>query len=107
MTLAPASIAALRSRLVLERAATAADGTVAWTAAATLWAALSPTSDGEAERGAALAGRTGWRIECRWRDDLTSADRLRRGTRIFRILAVRDLDQRRRRLAILAEEETP
>lgn len=98
-------IGALRRRLTLERAVTGPDDTVAWTAVATLWASISPVSATESSTGAALAGTAGLRIETRWRNDLTSRDRLTLGARIFRVVATHDLDERRRRLVVIAEEE--
>lgn len=102
---APLPVARLRHRLTLERAALDADGATMWTAAATLFAALTPLAAGEAEAGGGRAGIVRHRIEMRFRDDVTSRDRLRLGDRLFRIVATHDLDERRRRLVVLAEEE--
>ncbi|NLH81864.1 MAG: phage head closure protein [Phyllobacteriaceae bacterium] len=101
----PAPIGALRHRLVLERAALADDGSTVWTAVDTLFAAISPVSGGEAELGGGVGGRLTHRLETRFRADLSSRDRLTLGDRVFRILAVRDPDERRARLLIDAEEE--
>lgn len=105
MTGAPLPIGRLSTRLTIERATIAADDTVVWSALATVHAALDPIASDETERGAAIGGRTRWRIEIRFRADLTSRDRLRAGDRIFRIVSTRDLDGRRRRLIVVAEEE--
>ncbi len=105
MTVAP--IGRLSTRLVLERESRAADDSVVWLPAATLYGALAPVSADEAERGAGLGGRARWRIEIRRRTDLSGRDRLRAGARVFRILTVRDADPRRGRLEVLAEEEEP
>ena len=102
---APRPIAALRHRLRLDRSSLAADGSTVWITIATVFAAIEPLGAAEAEAGGGLTGRVSHRIETRWRADVTSRDRLVAGTRIFRIVAVHDLDERRRRLVIHAEEE--
>ncbi len=101
----PLPIAALRHAMTLERGATDALGETLWTVVDTVFAALAPAGAGEASAGAAPAGIVSHRIEMRFRADVTSRDRLRLGDRIFRILAAHDLDERRNRLVVLAEEE--
>lgn len=103
---APRPIGALRHRLTIERAALGADGETVWTPAGTLFAALLPLTGDTSEAGGGATGRVGHRIEIRFRDDLTSRDRLVKGSRVFRIHAVRDPDERRARLLIDAEEES-
>ena len=98
-------IGALRHRLTLERAALAADGSTVWTPDGVLFAARAPVSGGETDAGGGATGRLTHRIELRFREDLTRRDRLVKGERIFRILAVRDPDERRSRLVLDAEEE--
>ena len=98
-------IGELRHRLVLERASTDAVGEIVWTVVDTVFAAIAPASAGETIAGATPTGTVSHRIEIRWRGDVTSRDRLRLGDRIFRIVATRDLDERHRRLVVLAEEE--
>ncbi|MDK9697791.1 MAG: phage head closure protein [Siculibacillus sp.] len=101
---APLPIGELRHGLTLERAVVDDDET-SWTAVDTVFAAITPLSAGETIAGDAPTGTAGLRIEMRWRADVTSRDRLRLGDRVFRIVAARDLDERRRRLVVLAEEE--
>lgn len=98
-------IGALRHRLALERSALADDGSTVWTPVATLFAAITSLSGGEVATGGGEGGRVTHRLELRFRDDLSSRDRLVTGTRVFRVLAVRDLDERRARLLVDAEEE--
>lgn len=105
MSPAPSPIGTLRHRVMLERSGLAADGSTLWTPIAPLFAALRPTGAGETDSGGGLAGRVTHTVEIRWRDDVTSRDRLTLGGRVFRVLAVRDLDETRRRLLIHAEEE--
>jgi len=102
---APVPIGALRHRLVLERASLADDGATVWTAVDTLFAEITPLSGGEVDLGGGVGGRLTHRLETRFRADLSSRDRLTLGDRVFRILAVRDPDERRVRLVIDAEEE--
>lgn len=102
---APQPIAALRHRLALERGSLDANGEIEWTPVDTVFAAIDPVAAGETIAGAAPTGTVTHRIEMRFRDDVTSRDRLRLGDRVFRIVSTRDLDERRRRLVVLAEEE--
>ncbi|MCE1235089.1 MAG: phage head closure protein [Hyphomicrobiales bacterium] len=98
-------IGALRHRMTVERASLAADGSTVWTADGVLFAALTPVSAGETEAGGGSTGRLTHRIETRFREDLSSRDRLALGERIFRILATRDPDERRARLVLDVQEE--
>ena len=102
---APLPIGALRHRLALERSSLDANAETVWTAIDTVFAAISPISAREVETGGAMAGTVTHRIEMRFRADVSSRDRLRDGARIFRIVVARDLDERRNRLIVLAEEE--
>lgn len=105
MTAALRQIGALRHRVVIERGETGPDCAVTWVPLATVWAAIEPTSAVEAERGGGLAGVVSHRVEIRWRADVDSRVRLRLGSRVFRVRAAHDLDERRNRLVIHAEEE--
>ena len=86
----------LNRRLVLEQPVESADGaggvTRSYAAVTTLWAAVRPVS----ARGDVVAAATGatvtHRIVLRARADLTTHHRLRDGSRIFRIVALRDPD---------------
>lgn len=100
-----APIAALRHRLSLERGGQDAAGETVWTPVDTVFAALTPATPRERDSGGGVAGTVTHRIELRWRADVSSRDRLRLGERIFRIVAAHDLDETRRRLVVLAEEE--
>ena len=98
----------LNRRLVLEAPAEIADGaggvTRTYTTVTTLWAAVRPAS----ARGDVVAAASGatvtHRIILRTRADLTTRHRLRDGTRIFRIVALRDHDGAGRFIEIAAEE---
>lgn len=96
----------LRERLVLEEPVETPDGAGgvirSFAAVATLWAFLAPLSS----RGEIVADAQGataaHRIVIRMRSDVTTRHRLRLGSRVFRILALRELP--RRYLEITAEE---
>ena len=98
----------LNRRLVLEQPVESADGaggvTRSYASVTTLWAAVRPA----AARGDVVAAATGasvtHRIVLRTRAGLTTRHRLRDGSRIFRIVALRDPDGAGRFIEIAAEE---
>ena len=100
-------IGALNRRLVLEAPADAGDGAGGvvrtYEAVTTLWAQVMPVS----ARGDITADNLGallrHRIVIRTRSDISMRHRLRDGTRVYRIMAVRESDGRRF-LEIDAEE---
>lgn len=102
------SAGALNRRLVIERAAATADGgggaTLAWSAVATVFAALRPLRADEREVLGRLDGVATHRVEVRAGVDLAGGDRLTIGGRTLRVLAVQEADVRGRRLAAFAEE---
>ena len=100
---------ALRHRLTLETPVETADlagGVVrSFTPLATLWAAIEPVSDQLALVADARLRLATHRITIRWRADITAAQRLTLGSRIFVLLAVRDPEARRQRLVLTVEEQ--
>ena len=88
----------LNRRLTLEAPVENDDGaggvTRSYTAIATLWASVEPV----AARGEAVASALGatisHRIRIRYSADITLRHRFRDGARSFRIVAMRDRDQR-------------
>lgn len=100
----PALVDRLRHRLGLEIAATGPGGDTVWTAVATVWAALEPLGLGEREAAGHLTGVATHRIALRRRAGLDSRHRFVKGSRRFRILAVRDPDETGRHLVCLVEE---
>lgn len=96
----------LRERLVLEAPDETPDGAGgvirSYTAAATLWASLAPLSSHGAIVADAQGATATHRIVVRMRSDVTTRHRLRYGSRVFRIVALRELP--RRYLEIIAEE---
>lgn len=105
----PPRIGALRHRIVLETSIRAADGgggaSVTWTPVAEVWAAVSPRSGSEQSGAEAVSGRVSHQIIVRHRGDIEPALRFRFGARVFEILAVLDIDERRRLLNCLCREE--
>jgi SPP1 family predicted phage head-tail adaptor len=98
----------LRERLVLEQAVDTADGaggvTRGYAAVTTLWAALIPVAARGDVVGDSLADTITHRVVIRLRTDVTTRHRLRAGSRVFRIVALRDQDGRGRFLEIDAQE---
>ena len=95
-------IGAMRHRLVLESALRAADGgggvTETWSQVAEVWAAIIPASGDESLGGEAPRGQLSHTIHIRHRPGVSPAMRFRLGARVFEILAVVDVGERRRRL---------
>ena len=102
-------VAGLRHGLVLEAASRFGDdagsATVSWTPVAIIWAAMRPASGREVIDADGVSARVTHDIHIRWRADVTAAMRFRDGARVYLIRAVRDVDDRRRRLACSVEEQ--
>lgn len=98
----------LNHRLVLEQPVETADGaggvTRSYQAVTTLWAALTPASARGAVEAARLGANVTHHIVIRSGPELTTRHRFREGTRIFRIVALREQDERGRFVEISAEE---
>ncbi|MFL9825568.1 phage head closure protein [Rhodoplanes sp. SY1] len=100
--------ATLRRRLVLEAPVETADGAGGTVrdhvAVATLWAALAPRDGRGASEADAAGAVVTHRILLRSGPEITTRHRFRAGTRLFRVIAVRDLDPAGRFLIVDAEE---
>jgi SPP1 family predicted phage head-tail adaptor len=98
----------LRQRLTLEEIQRASDEgggfTESWVTVATLSADLRPTGGGERLASDRLAGTITHDVVLRYRPGVVPAMRFRKGTRIFHILAVIDIEERHRWLKCLCEE---
>jgi head-tail adaptor len=98
----------LKYRLVLEAPVETPDGaggvSRGYQAVASVWAALTATSDRADATAAALGAVVTHRIVIRSGPEVTTRHRFRLGARIFRVVAVRALDDGF--LAIHAEERT-
>jgi SPP1 family predicted phage head-tail adaptor len=99
----------LRLQLTLEKATATPDGaggaTLAWAAAATVFADVTPLKAEERVAGEGLADITLQKIVIRHRGDVEAGDRFRLGARLFRIRSVTDPAEDGRYLVCLAEEE--
>jgi SPP1 family predicted phage head-tail adaptor len=98
----------LNQRLTLEVPVEAADGaggvTRSYEAGPTLWASLTPLGARADIVAASLGARVTHRVVMRMRSDVTTRHRLRKGARMFRIVALREQDASGRFLVIDAEE---
>ena len=98
----------LNRRLTLEAPVESADGAGgvmrSFETVATLWAEVTPISAARAIEAERAGARVTHRIGIRFADDITTMHRFRDGERIFRLVALRDRDGRKRFLSIEAEE---
>ncbi len=99
---------ALRHRLVLEQIERVSDEgggfSESWAAVATLWCDVRPLAGAETVEADRLAGRVSHEIALRYRAGVVPAMRFRDGARVFEIVSVIDVDERRRWLKCLCEE---
>ncbi len=98
----------LRHGMIIEAPLRAGDdggsAATSWSFVATVWASVRPTSGREIVDADGVSARISHEVIIRWRSDLTAAMRFHDGARIYLIRAVRDVDDRRRRLTCLVEE---
>jgi SPP1 family predicted phage head-tail adaptor len=98
----------LRHRLVLEAPVEVDDGAGgvvrSYENLATIWAAITPLAFGEQIAAEAHGARLTHRIIIRTGFDVTTQHRFMLGSRVFRIVAVRDPDESGRFREISAEE---
>jgi SPP1 family predicted phage head-tail adaptor len=98
----------LRHRLTLEQLSRVADEggrfTESWVAVATLSADLRPIGGEERFEADRLAGSITHEVVLRYRAGVVPAMRFRRASRIFQILSVIDVEERRRWLKCWCEE---
>ncbi|MDM9629075.1 phage head closure protein [Rhizobium sp. S152] len=99
----------MTARLELEAPVETPDGqggaTVSFTEIASLWARIEPVSELSEEQAGSDVFTLTHRIWLRFRDDIKSGMRLRKGARVFAIGAWRDPDERGNYLVCLCEEE--
>lgn len=102
------AIGRLRHRLTLEAASRTPDGgggaVETWTSVAQVWGRIQPTGATEIAGADGLGGRISHEITLRYRAGVTPAMRLISNGRRFEILAVMDIDERRRWLKCLCVE---
>ena len=99
---------ALRHRLILERMNKVEDGgggvTIVWETVAPLWAAIRPLRGREQLGAGQFASRLSHEISLRYRPLVLPEMRFRKGSRIFEIRAVINVDEQSRWLRALCEE---
>ncbi|WP_420959902.1 phage head closure protein [Brucella sp. IR073] len=97
------------SELALERLAPVPDGiggyTEDWQEIATLWGRIEPVSDTARTFGQQPLEEITHRITLRFRDDIASGMRLRKGQRVFTILTVHDPNESGRYCLCRVREE--
>lgn len=107
----PPTVGALRHRLTIEAPADMSDNaggvTRNYAAIDQVWASVETINANPALSDNRPGARVLHRIQMRWRADIDTSKRFRLGERVFWIRSVADADARRRRLAIMVEEETP
>jgi len=75
-----------------------------WVEIAELWADLRPVGGSETVEADRLAGRITHEVSLRYRAGVQPAMRFRQGARLFHILTVIDVEERKRWLKCLCEE---
>lgn len=88
----------LRNKLTVERLTRSADGmggyTKSWSSVQTAWMRLKPLSGSERLHAQHLEATTTHRAYCRATVDVQTEDRLTKGSRVFNVRAVLDLEER-------------
>lgn len=97
-----------RQRLYVQQENPVADtgggNVMGWTTINTVWAMIEPISGSEYVQAGKPAGTVTHRIRMRYDSTITPAMRLVMGTRIFNIRYILNIEERNKRLEILAEE---
>jgi SPP1 family predicted phage head-tail adaptor len=101
-------IGRLRHRLTLEAASRTPDGgggaAETWTTLAQVWGRIRPIVGTETFEADGIGGQISHEITIRYRPDVIPAMRIAAGSRRFEIVAVIDIDERRRWLKCLCVE---
>lgn len=107
-------IGPLRHRLTIEAGNPSADGAGGqgdpWASpvtVATVWGRIKPLRGRERPHAGRLDARHSHRITIRYRADVTTAQRIRSGARLFDIRAVSNRDERNQWLDLFCEEGAP
>ncbi|KQW31141.1 head-tail adaptor protein [Rhizobium sp. Root274] len=100
----------LTARLVLEEPQATDDGQggaeVVFAELGRVWALVEPKTFAEEVKGPGLVSEVTHQVTLRARGDLTPGQRLRKGARVFEIMALRDLDETGRFALALCREVT-
>lgn len=101
-------ISGLRQRVMLQRRVEVADTgggvSLVWTDIAELWAGILPLAGGERVREMRVQPVQNFLIQLRYRDDITTADRLLFGQRVLNIRSIRNVNERNQWLECRCEE---
>lgn len=104
----PPAIGRMRHRLSLEQATRTSDGgggaAEDWTTIAQIWGRIHPTGGAEIVDADGLGGRISHEITLRYRTGVEPSMGFTSGSRRFEIIAVIDIDERRRWLKCLCVE---
>ena len=99
----------LRHRITFQTDEQTPDGSggfhAVWRDVATVWAAMMPVAASQVSEARQLRQQRQWEIRVRFNRALTDCRRLRHGTSLYRVQAVRDPDGNGRWLLIRAEEQ--
>lgn len=100
----------LTARLLLEEPQAAEDGQggaeITFAEVARVWALIEPKTFAEEMKGPGLVSEVTHHVTLRARADVRPGQRLRKGERVFAILALRDLDETGRFVLALCREVT-
>lgn len=101
----------LKHRMRLEHPVSVPDGaggaTISYGLLAELWCELRPRSGGEQGAGEGVQANLAYEVWLRWRSGITTEMRFVLGARVFDIIAVIDIAERRRWLKCLVTERRP
>ena len=78
-----------------------------WADVTTLWAAIDPVSGKEFYAAQQSQSEVSHKVRCRFRSGLTTAMRIKYGSRLFKILSVIDWEERHESLLIMCKELVP
>lgn len=78
-----------------------------WEDEVTLWAAIDPLSGREFYAAEQSQSEVSHKIRCRYRGGLTTAMRIKYGSRKFKIISIIDWEERHESLLILCKELVP
>jgi SPP1 family predicted phage head-tail adaptor len=99
---------ALRHRVILESASKTPDGgggsLVVWEEVESLWVAIRPLAGRELQTAGQFSSRLSHEIILRYGTPVLPEMRFRKGSRIFEIMSVMDVDEKNRWLRALCEE---
>jgi len=101
----------LRHRITIQNRTQSSDGmggvTESWSTFATVWASIDPMKAGEVFWARHIESRVTHKVMIRYLNGLTTSMRFTFGGRTFQIKGIRNLEERRQWMEIVAEEGVP